>query len=139
LQEWRWHVVTVLRQQIHARPDAKIEALLDEVLSYSQHRGAAMEAVPDGSQRLAMPIKIATDFGVMSFLGTTTVFGTPTEVTLSELALEMWFPADVETSAAAARMMAGEASETIATDSATTTNELAAFPAARPPCRVVRA
>jgi transcriptional regulator with XRE-family HTH domain len=122
LQEWRWHVVTVLRQQIHARPDAKIEALLDEVLSYAQHQKAAIEAVPDGSQRLAMPIKIATDFGVMSFLGTTTVFGTPTEVTLSELALEMWFPADVETSAAAARMMAEQAPGTIAADIAMTAN-----------------
>ena len=122
LQEWRWHVVTVPRQQIHARPDTKIKALLDEVLSYSQNRGTAIEAVPDGSQRLAMPIKIATDFGVMSFLGTTTVFGTPTEVTLSELALEMWFPADMETSAAAARMMAGQATDTIAADVVMTTD-----------------
>ena len=35
---------------------------------------------------------IATRFGVMSFLGTVTVFGTPNDVTLSELALEMLFP-----------------------------------------------
>ncbi len=106
MNEWRWHVVTILRQQIHARPDAKIEALLDEVMSWSPQRGGALEAVPDGSQSLAIPIRIATDLGVMSFLGTTTVFGTPTEVTLSELALEMWFPADAETAAIAARMMA---------------------------------
>jgi transcriptional regulator with XRE-family HTH domain len=106
IDEWRWHVVTVLRQQIHSRPDVKIEALLDEVITWAQQRGAALEAVPDGSQNLAIPIRIATDFGVMSFLGTTTVFGTPTEVTLSELALEMWFPADAETAAIAARMMA---------------------------------
>ena len=78
-------------------------------------RGAAMEAVPDGSQLLAIPIKIATDFGVMSFLGTTTVFGTPTEVTLSELALEMWFPADAET-AADAEEECGEDAEVEARD-----------------------
>jgi hypothetical protein len=66
LHEWRWHVITVLRQQIHARPDARIEALLDEVMSYSQQKGVAIEAIPDGSHRLAMPIKIATDFGVMT-------------------------------------------------------------------------
>src|SRR5580704_195216 len=112
MNEWRWHVVTVLRQQLQARPDAKIEALLDEVMTWSRQRGAAIEAVPDGSQLLAMPIRIATDFGVMSFLGTTTIFGTPTEVTLSELALEMWFPADTETAAIAARMTAEQDTET---------------------------
>jgi transcriptional regulator with XRE-family HTH domain len=111
LPEWRWHVVTVLRQQTRARPDARLEALLEEVLGWSQQRGAALESVPDGSQRLAMPIRIATNFGVMSFLGTTTVFGTPTEVTLSELALEMWFPADAETAAVAARMTAEQSAE----------------------------
>jgi hypothetical protein len=35
--------------------------------------------------------------GTVSFLNATTVFGTPTDVTLSELALEMLFPADKET------------------------------------------
>ena len=103
LPEWRWHVITALRQQIQSRPDPKIEALLEEVSAYA---GPKEPVIVDGSQRLAVPIKIATDYGIMSFLGTTTVFGTPTEVTLSELALEMWFPADAETSAAVSRMAA---------------------------------
>ncbi len=103
LAEWRWHVLTVLRQQIQSRPDPVIEALLEEVSGYAGPKGPV---VPDGSQQLAVPIKIATDYGIMSFLGTTTVFGTPTEVTLSELALEMWFPADPETTSAVARMAA---------------------------------
>jgi transcriptional regulator with XRE-family HTH domain len=103
LAEWRWHVLTVLRQQIQSRPDPVIEALLEEVSGYAGPKGPVIQ---DGSQQLAVPIKIATDYGIMSFLGTTTVFGTPTEVTLSELALEMWFPADPETTAAVARMAA---------------------------------
>jgi hypothetical protein len=37
--------------------------------------------------------------GTVSFLNTTTIFGTPTDVTLSELALEMLFPADAATAA----------------------------------------
>ncbi|WP_158929221.1 helix-turn-helix domain-containing protein [Acidisphaera sp. S103] len=106
MREWRWHVITVLRQQIRARPDPRIEDLLDEVIGYAPDRRAELEAIPNSSQQLAVPIKFATDFGTMSFLGTTTVFGTPTEVTLSELALEMWFPADAETAAVAARMQA---------------------------------
>ncbi len=38
--------------------------------------------------------------GVLSFISTTTVFGTPIDVTLSELALESFFPADAATAAA---------------------------------------
>ena len=58
------------------------------------------------AQNIAIPLKIATSYGIMSFIGPTTVFGTPTEVTLSELALEMWFPEDAETAAIAAKMTA---------------------------------
>ncbi|HZF35682.1 MAG TPA: hypothetical protein VE914_17930, partial [Candidatus Angelobacter sp.] len=49
------------------------------------------------SQRLATPLRIATRLGTVSFLNTVTVFGTPNDVTLAELALEMLFPADAET------------------------------------------
>ena len=45
-----------------------------------------------------MPLQLATDAGVLSLFSTTTVFGTPVDVTLSELAIEAFFPADEETS-----------------------------------------
>jgi hypothetical protein len=51
----------------------------------------------DVPQRYATPLQIETRLGTVSFLNTTTVFGTPTEITLSELALEMLFPADATT------------------------------------------
>jgi hypothetical protein len=37
--------------------------------------------------------------GLLSFISTTTLFGTPRDITLSELALEAFFPADSETAA----------------------------------------
>ena len=43
-------------------------------------------------------LKIRTSLEVLSFMSTTTVFGTPVDVTLSELAIEMFFPADEATS-----------------------------------------
>jgi transcriptional regulator with XRE-family HTH domain len=95
--EWRAHTVTVLRQQIESRPDPAIEALLAEVMSYPAPAGGMALAASDGPQRYATPLRIATRFGVVSFLNTTTIFGTPTDVTLSELALEMLFPADAAT------------------------------------------
>jgi len=95
--EWRAHTITILKQQIETRPDPVIQALLGEVMSYPAPPGAMALATSEGPQRYATPLKVATRLGTVSFLNTTTVFGTPTDVTLSELALEMLFPADEET------------------------------------------
>jgi hypothetical protein len=47
-----------------------------------------------------VPLRLRTPLGVLSFFSTTTVFGTPVDVTLSELAIEAFFPADPQTAAA---------------------------------------
>ena len=44
-----------------------------------------------------MPLKLVSDQGLLSFLSTTTIFGTPRDITLSEIAIEALFPADAET------------------------------------------
>ena len=59
---------------------------------------------------VAVPFRLATDAGVLSFFSTTTVFGTPVDITLSELALECFFPADRATAEAMRRFAAGYAS-----------------------------
>jgi transcriptional regulator with XRE-family HTH domain len=95
--EWRAHTITVLRQEIEARADPAIQSLLTEVMAYPAPAGGMAPATSDGPQRYATPLQIATRLGTVSFLSTTTIFGTPTDVTLSELALEMLFPADEAT------------------------------------------
>ena len=95
--EWRAHTITVLKQQIEARADPVIQALLTEVLSYPAPKGAVALASSDGPQRYVTPLRVQTRFGRVSFLNTTTVFGAPADITLSELALEMLFPADEAT------------------------------------------
>ena len=107
--EWRAHVMTVLRQQVATRPDPVIQALLAEVASYPAPAGGIAPAVSEGPQRYATPLRIATRFGTVAFLNTTTIFGTPTDVTLSELALEMLFPADAATVATVQAMIAEDA------------------------------
>jgi hypothetical protein len=52
--------------------------------------------VPD-SAALVVPLRIDVGNAVLSFISTTTVFGTPREVTLSELAIEAFYPADEAT------------------------------------------
>jgi hypothetical protein len=91
---WRAHVMSVLRQQIDARGDSVLRSLLDEVSGYPAPPGSERAESFGPAERLATPFRIATRFGILSFLGTVTVFGTPNDVTLSELALEMLFPAD---------------------------------------------
>jgi hypothetical protein len=44
-----------------------------------------------------VPLQLATEAGVLSLFSTTTVFGTPVDVTVSELAIESFFPADEAT------------------------------------------
>jgi hypothetical protein len=46
---------------------------------------------------VAVPLRLRTEHGLLSLLSTTMVFGTPVDVTLSELAIEAFFPADATT------------------------------------------
>ena len=48
---------------------------------------------------IAIPFRLATIDGVLSFFSTTTLFGTPVDITVSELAIEAFLPADAETAA----------------------------------------
>ncbi len=97
LGQWRRHITSVLLHQIEARAEPGVRLLLDEVTSYAHVSIGEEMRGSEGEHRFATPLQIRTDIGTISFLSTTTVFGTPTEVTLSELALEMLFPADAET------------------------------------------
>jgi hypothetical protein len=51
-----------------------------------------------------VPLRLATAEGVLTLFSTTTVFGTPVDVTLSELAIEAFFPADPATAEALRRL-----------------------------------
>ena len=94
---WRAHTLGLLRQQLAARVDPAIKALLAEVAGYPTPINSEPLESFGAPQHLATPLRIWTRFGVVSFINTLTVFGTPNDVTLAELALEMLFPADDKT------------------------------------------
>ena len=102
--QWRAHSLSLLRQQIDARPDPVLQGLLAEIAAYPLPRHGDAANRFDAAERLATPLIIATRLGTVSFLSTVTVFGTPNDVTLSELALEMLFPADEATLGIVQRM-----------------------------------
>jgi transcriptional regulator with XRE-family HTH domain len=101
---WRMHCLAVLRQQIEARADPKLQALHNEVAAYPVPPGHGDAGGFEESERLATPLRLATRFGTLSFLSTVTVFGTASDITLAELALEMLFPADDQTAEIAGLM-----------------------------------
>ncbi|WP_144184410.1 helix-turn-helix domain-containing protein [Elioraea rosea] len=95
LGEWRGHLLARLSRQIADTGDAALAALRAEVASYPSPPEEEGHA-----QGLAVPFRIRTASGVLSFLSTSMVFGTPREVTLSELAIEAFLPEDAATLAA---------------------------------------
>ncbi|HYD68596.1 helix-turn-helix transcriptional regulator [Azospirillum sp.] len=102
LPEWRAHLLTRLARQVEITADPVLAALMEELKGYPVPASARPHTDYGG---VVVPFRLMTDGGMLSFFSTTTVFGTPVDVTLSELALESFFPADPET-AEALRAMA---------------------------------
>lgn len=96
LSEWRAHVTHRLRHQLELTGDPVLAALEREVRGYP----TAPQQEADVHSEVIVLLRIRTRLGLLSFLTTTMVFGGPIDVTLSELALELFFPADAETEAA---------------------------------------
>lgn len=107
LAQWRAHLLERLQQQIAATGDTVLQALHDELEAYPSpqvsHDTPATDTELSG---VVVPFQLATPNGVLSFISTTTIFGTPVDVTLQELAVESFFPADAQTAAALAALAA---------------------------------
>jgi transcriptional regulator with XRE-family HTH domain len=94
LAEWRTHLLDRLRRQAEASADPILLALLEELRSFPAPRGPRPAPPSPDYGGMVVPFELATEAGTMTFLSTTTVFGTPVDITLSELALECFYPAD---------------------------------------------
>jgi transcriptional regulator with XRE-family HTH domain len=106
LSQWRAHLLERLRHQIEVTADPVLEQLLGELMGYPAPRDAKPEAVRDNGEYagVVVPLRLLTAGGTLTFFSTMTVFGTPVDVTLSELALESFFPADAQTADALHRL-----------------------------------
>ncbi|WP_041840779.1 helix-turn-helix domain-containing protein [Actinoplanes friuliensis] len=91
LAEWRAHVLHRLDRQAQATGDPVLRELHDELLALP---GGLAAAQPDG---LVVPLRFAAGDRELSFFSVTSVLGTPLDVTLSELAIESFLPADPDT------------------------------------------
>jgi MmyB-like transcription regulator ligand binding domain len=100
LAEWRVHLLERLKRQIQITGDRTLDDLLRELTAYPASPAHAESPAPSAADDVAVLLKLRTRVGVLSFLSTITVFGTAVEITLSELSLEAFYPADPETAAA---------------------------------------
>jgi transcriptional regulator with XRE-family HTH domain len=91
LPQWREHLLARLHRQIVAGGSAALQELYDEVVSY----GAPVDhpELPSAVD-LVLPLRIRQGSVELSFFSTVATFGTPMDITLTELAIETFFPAD---------------------------------------------
>jgi len=93
LGEWSAHLLDRLHRQCEATADPELIKLYHDLKSYP----LPARSGPVSPDNVAIPYKLRHNGEVLSFISTTMVFGTPVDVTLSELALETFFPADEST------------------------------------------
>jgi transcriptional regulator with XRE-family HTH domain len=94
--EYADHLLARLHHQVSVSADADLAALLEEVTGYVGPRRTPAW-MPGGN--VYLPMRLRTGDHVLSLISTISVFGTPVDITLAELALEMFFPADPATAA----------------------------------------
>ena len=106
LAQWRAHILHRLARQIDASADPALVTLLDELKAYPAPDAGNRPEAPSPHEGVVVPLRLRTDSGTLSFFSTTTVFGTAVDVTLSELAIEAFFPADAATAEAMRQALA---------------------------------
>jgi hypothetical protein len=93
-----------LHHQITRTGDPVLAELRQELRSYPAPSGSGLATTPSSldqqCHRIVVPFQLRTDGGTLSFFSTTTIFGTPIDITLSELSLESFYPADSATATA---------------------------------------
>jgi len=99
LGQGRAHILHRLRQQVESSADPVLDELLAELTGYSalSDRGANAPLRDLYESGIVVPLRLRTEWGLLGFFSTITVFGTPVDITLSELAIEAFFPADAVT------------------------------------------
>jgi transcriptional regulator with XRE-family HTH domain len=103
------HLLARLRDDAETTNDPDLGALLSEVTSYAGVDAAAGEP-SDAADGAALTLRLrdgAAAGGQLAFVTTVATFGTPLDLTVSELVIESLVPADAAT-AARLRALAGE-------------------------------
>jgi transcriptional regulator with XRE-family HTH domain len=102
LGEWCAHLLERLHRQCEATADPELIKLYHELKAYP----IPARSAPLMADNVAIPFRMRLNDDVLSFISTTMIFGTPVDITLSEIAIETFFPADDVTANRLRAMMA---------------------------------
>jgi transcriptional regulator with XRE-family HTH domain len=94
LDEWAWHIVDAVQREEVRNPTARRAALLADLEAWVPARQPGPDHIG-----FAVPLRLSAPEGELRLLTTLTHFGTATNVTVAELRLEAFLPADEETAA----------------------------------------
>ncbi|WP_054813725.1 helix-turn-helix domain-containing protein [Nocardia arizonensis] len=97
LAEWRGHLLARLARQVELTGAQGLGELYEELRGYP---GGEIESRLPEPEQAVVPLRLRHGDAELSFLSVTSVFGTPMNVTVAELAVESFFPADESTRAA---------------------------------------
>jgi transcriptional regulator with XRE-family HTH domain len=108
LDEWTGHILGNLRRQVAVTGDAALRELADELTGYATELGVADPRPHEAPRAIARPsiamtMRLRTDDGELAFITMIATFGTALDITLTELALETFLPADAATADALRR------------------------------------
>jgi transcriptional regulator with XRE-family HTH domain len=98
--EWSGHLLTRLHRQVLLTGDRDLAGLLQELRGYPGVPRQASFPELEASEKVFVPLRLADGRRELRFFSTVATFGTAIDVTLAELAIESFFPADRETAAA---------------------------------------
>jgi hypothetical protein len=106
LGEWRAHLLGRLRRQIDLTADPGLAALHEELRAYPCDQPEPDVELP-GPGDVVVPLRLRHGGRELSMLSILASFGTPLDVTVAELSIESFFPADAATGAALRDLLAG--------------------------------
>lgn len=92
LAEWRGHILDRLGREIAVTGSDELRSLYEELIAYP---GGLEPGSPEG--QVAVPLRLRSETGELAFVSTVTTFGTAVDVTLAELSVEAFLPADQHT------------------------------------------
>jgi transcriptional regulator with XRE-family HTH domain len=98
LAEWRAHLLDRLGRQAVSTGDPALAALYDELSKLPG--GGPPGTIDFTAGEIAVPLRLRARGAVLSFISTNTIFSTATDITVAELSIESFFPADAATAEA---------------------------------------
>lgn len=97
LPQWRGHLLEQMRRQLALTRSAALRELYEEVDAYPVPAGGHDPAAPAAVPGFALPMVIEHAGAVLSFVSSIATFNTPMDITVAELAIETFLPADPAT------------------------------------------